>query len=120
GYAYTDDLCPERILRAARTAALIARGPAQQPVQGFKQHQAHQLYGLSSPSLDADVAGKLELAMRADRAARSYDPRIMEVRSGYADELRQILVVGSDGTFATDLQPLARLSVLCIAKSAEN
>src|SRR6266481_4653350 len=36
GYAYTDDLSPSKILRAARTAALIARGPAQQLVQGFK------------------------------------------------------------------------------------
>jgi len=26
GYAYTDDLSPERILHAARTAALIASG----------------------------------------------------------------------------------------------
>ena len=28
GYAYTDDLSSERILHAARTAALIASGPA--------------------------------------------------------------------------------------------
>src|SRR5438477_4238736 len=28
GYAYTDDLAQEKILRAARTTALIARGPA--------------------------------------------------------------------------------------------
>src|SRR5450631_119774 len=28
GYAYSDDLSPERIRKAARTAALIARGPA--------------------------------------------------------------------------------------------
>ena len=120
GYAYTDDLAPEKILRAARTAALIARGPAQQPVQGFKENRGHQLYGVSSPSVDADVAAKLDLVMRADQAARSYDPRIVEVRTGYADELRQILVVGSDGTLATDAQPLARFSVFCIAKSGQN
>src|SRR5260370_33320701 len=80
GYAYTDDLSPNKILRAARTAALIARGPAQQLVQGFKENRAHQLYQISSPSVDADVAGKLELVMRADRAARAYDPRIVQVR----------------------------------------
>ena len=117
GYAYTDDLAPEKILRAARTAALIARGPAQQPVQGFKENRPHQLYQVSSPSVDADVAAKLQLVMRADAASRAYDPRIVQVRAGYSDELRQILVVGSDGTFASDVQPLARLSVQCIAKN---
>src|SRR5437763_11189714 len=120
GYAHTDDLAPERILRAARTAALIARGPAQQPVQGFKESRAHQLYQVASPSVDADIAAKLDLVMRADRAARAYDSRITQVRGGYADELRQILVVGSDGTYATDVQPLARFTVFCIAKSGEN
>jgi TldD protein len=120
GYAYTDDLAPEKILRAARTAALIARGPAQEPVQGFKESQAHQLYQVASPSVDADIAAKLALVTRADRAARAYDSRIVQVRGSYADELRQILVVGSDGTYATDTQPLARFNVLCIAKSGPN
>ena len=120
GYAYTDDLAPEKILRAARTAALIARGPAQQPVQGFKENERHQLYQVSSPSVDAAVAAKLELVMRADKAARAYDPRIVQVRGSFADELRQILVVGSDGTFASDVQPLARINILCIAKSGQS
>src|SRR5215467_9458100 len=105
GYAYTDDLAPEKILRAARTAALIARGPAQQPIQGFKEKGAHQLYQVSSPSVDADVAAKLDLVMRADKTCRAHDPRIVQVRGSYADELRQILVIGSDGTYASDVQP---------------
>ena len=102
GYAYTDDLAPEKILRAARTAALIARGPAKSPIEGFKENLNHQLYPIASPSADADIAAKLELVMRADRAARAYDPRVVQVRAGYFDEMRQILVIGSDGTFATD------------------
>ena len=58
--------------------------------------------------------------MRADKAARAYDPRIQEVRASYADELRNILVVASDGTFAEDSQPLARMNVSCIAKTEGN
>ena len=58
--------------------------------------------------------------MRADSAARAYDPRIKEVRASYADELRNILVVASDGTFAEDSQPLARMNVSCIAKTDGN
>src|SRR5215470_8069620 len=91
GYAYTDDLAPDKIRRAARTAALIASGPAQQPVQGLKEKHGHQLYQVSSPSADADISAKLELVMRADRAARGYDPRIVQVRCSYVDKLRQIL-----------------------------
>ncbi len=117
GYAYTDDLAPERILHAARTAAMIANGPAKQPVVGLTDKPAHNLYPVPLPSVEADVMAKVALVNRADIAARAYDPRIKEVRVGYADELRKILVIGSDGSFAEDSQPMARLNVFCLAKS---
>jgi TldD protein len=120
GYAYTDDLAPEKILHAARTAALIASGPAKTPVVGRQQKPARTLYPLALPTADADISAKVELIMRADQAARAYDPRIKEVRASYADELRNILVIGSDGTYAEDSQPLARLNVGCIAKHDGN
>jgi TldD protein len=120
GYAYTDDLSPERILHAARTAAMIASGPSKERVAGFKQSNGHQLYAVGSPANDTDIAAKLELVKRADVAARAYDPRIFQVRASYADEVRRILVVGSDGTIATDEQPLSRMSVFCIAKDEQN
>src|SRR5882762_4308511 len=120
GYAYTDDLSAERILRAARTAALIASAPSKTTVTGFQQKPARSLYPVTLPSVDAEITAKVELLMRADRTARAFDPRIKEVRASYADELRNILVVGSDGTFAEDSQPLARVNVSCIAKSEGN
>jgi len=120
GYAYTDDLSPERILHAARTAALIASGPAKTPKVGFQDKPARSLYPVTLPSVDAEITAKVELVMRGDKAARGFDPRIKEVRSSYADELRHILVVGSDGTYAADTQPLARMNVGCIAKTDGN
>jgi TldD protein len=119
GYAYTDNLEPDRIVHAARTAALIASAPAKQDVAGFKESGGRNLYPVASSGADADLAAKLELVMRADKATRAYDPRIKQVRAGYVDELRRILVVGSDGTLATDTQPLSRMSVFCIAKASE-
>jgi TldD protein len=119
GYAYTDNLSPDRIIHAARTAALIASAPAKQDVAGFKETGARNLYPVAASGADADLAAKLELVMRADKATRAFDPRIKQVRAGYADELRRILIVGSDGTLATDTQPLSRMSVFCIAKASE-
>jgi len=116
GYAYTDNLSPERLVHAARTAALIASGPAKQPVQGFAETRAADLYPVPLGGFDLDLAARLELILRADRAARAYDSRIVQVRAGYSEELKRILIAGSDGAFATDTQPLCRLNVFVIAK----
>src|SRR5271167_3012153 len=119
GYAYTDDLSPDRLLRAARTAALIASGPAKQPVQGFTETKTPSLYPAPAVDLDSDLSAKLDLVRRADLAARAYDPRITQVRASFSDELRRILIAASDGTFASDTQPLARLNVFVLAKDAD-
>jgi TldD protein len=116
GYAYTDDLSAERLMRAARTAALIADGPSRQQVAGFREIPKPSLYPISAVDADAGIAPKLELVMRADRAARAYDPRIVQVRAGFNDEMRHILIAASDGTFAHDTQPLARLNCYVIAR----
>src|SRR5215471_7049379 len=92
GYAYTDDLSPARILHAGRTAALIASGPAKTPRAGFQQKPARSFYPVTLPSVDAEITAKVELVMRADKAARAQDVRIKEVRANYGDELRNILV----------------------------
>ena len=116
GYAYTDNLSPERLLHAARTAALIASGPAKQPVQGFTETRTADLYPVPLGGYDLDLAARLELILRADRAARAFDTRVVQVRASYSEELRRILIAASDGAFASDTQPLCRLNVFVIAK----
>ncbi len=121
GFAYTDDLSSERLLKAARTAALIASGPQTQRVQGFANLDATpapSLYPVTGATADAEIAVKLDLIERANKAARDFDPRIVQVRAGLNDELRRILIAASDGTFASDTQPLARFNVFVIAKDA--
>jgi len=120
GYAYTDDLSADALLKAARTAALIASGPAKELIQGFRHTEADSLYPIAGATADAEIAAKLALIQRADAAARAYDSRITQVRAGFSDELRRILVAASDGTFASDTQPLSRLNVFVIAKDTTN
>lgn len=120
GFAYTDDLSSEKLLKAARTAALIASGPATQMAQGFTHTEASTLYPVAGATADAEISEKLKLIERADKAARAYDSRITQVRAGFNDELRRILIAASDGTFASDTQPLARLNVSVIAQDGAN
>ncbi len=116
GYAYTDNLSPERLLHAAKTAALIASGPAKQRVAGFVEPKLRDQYPVPVGGFDLDLAARLEMLLKADRAARAYDARITQVRAGYSEELRHVLIAGSDGAFASDTQPLCRLNVFVLAK----
>ena len=88
GYAYTDNLSPERLLHAARTAALIASGPATHPVAGFVEPKLSDLYPVPLGGFDLDLAARLELLLKADRVARAYDARITQVRAGFSEELQ--------------------------------
>jgi len=115
GYAYTDDLSPERLLHAAKTAALIASGPAKQTVANLTQAPLADLYPVPAGGYTLDLAARLDLVQRADRAARSFDSRITQVKASFAEELRRILIAASDGAFASDTQPLCRLNVFVIA-----
>ena len=120
GFAFTDDLSSERLLKAARTAALIASGPAKEIVSGFRHIETSSLYPIAGLSADGEIEAKLALIRRADKAARDFDPRITQVRVGINDEVRRILVAASDGTFASDTQPMARLNIFVIAKDSQN
>ena len=120
GYAYTDDLSPEKILKAAHIAAQIANGPARVSTVGLSELQlSRNLYPVIVAPTDMDIAAKLDLVFRADKAARAYDSRITQVRAGYADEVRHVLTVASDGGITGDFQPLARLSVFCLAQEGK-
>ena len=117
GYAYTDDLEPERILKAAKIAARIASGPARVATVGLSTLQGqHDFYPVGLPSTERDLADKLELVVRADRAARAHDIRVKQVRVTYGDQIRHVLIAGSEGRVVTDFQPLVRLNVFTIAQ----
>jgi len=102
-------------MHAARTAGLIASGCTKTGVMTFRTRRTKSLYPAVAPSASAGLTGILGILVSADRAARTFDPRINGVTVSYAEELRHILVVGSDGTLAEDVQPLARVNVSCIA-----
>src|SRR5450432_2604658 len=44
GYAYTDDLSPEKLLKAANVAAHIASGPSKVEKFGLEEGARHNLY----------------------------------------------------------------------------
>jgi TldD protein len=116
GYAYSDDLSPERIRRAARVAACIAKGPAKVDKSGFEEANKRDLYPILQAPNETSLTERVDLVKRADRAARAYDSRIFQVQASYGDSLRQVLIANSDGVLSFDRQPMARLNVGVLAR----
>jgi TldD protein len=116
GYAYSDDLSPEKIRKAARTAARIAEGPSQIEKTGLEEKQHRNLYPVLTAPTETSLADRVALVRRADEAARAHDARIFQVQASYADNLRHVLVATSEGTLTYDRQPLARMSVMVLAR----
>jgi TldD protein len=118
GYAYSDDLSPEKIRKAANVAAHIAAAPAKVGKFDLNEGHKHNLYPVLTAPTETAFSQRVDLVKRADRAARAYDPRIFQVQAVYADNLRQVLVATSEGRLSVDRQPLARLSVSALARQS--
>lgn len=116
GYAYSDDLSPGKILKAAATAACIASGPAAVDTVDLRVSPRHNLYDIPDLANESPLEARASLVKRADAAARAYDPRVFLVQAIYADSLRHVLVATSDGRLSTDVQPMARLNVAAMAR----
>jgi TldD protein len=119
GYAYSDDLSPDKIRKAARVAARIAQGPSTIVKTGFEEARKHNLYPMLRSPHETGLTERVDLVKRADAAARAADARVFQVQAGYADSLREVLIASSDGRLSYDRQPMARMSVSVLAREGE-
>ncbi len=117
GYAHTEDLSTEAMRRAAVTAAKIAEsGPTHVQVP-LKNIAIPKRYELDRPSIIEPGLEKRQLLERASKAAVAADTRIQKVEVHFAEEMRDVLIVNSDGVLASDRRPLFRFGVRVVAES---
>jgi len=116
GYAHVEDLAWESMKRAAETAAGIASSGSTPPPQKLDPLTLPERYLLDAPSIDLSGLEKRALLERASKAAHAVDPRIVKVSVSFAEEVREILVITSDGRMAHDVQPLLRFGVSAVAE----
>jgi TldD protein len=115
GYAYTEDLEWESLMRCAETAAQIAEGEAL-TVAAVTARAHPDRYRVERPSVLEAGTVKRDLLLRADGAARAADARVQRVEASVAESFRELLVATSDGRFHRDVQPMVRFNVRAIAE----
>ena len=116
GYAYSEDLDLAALRKAADTAAKIAARDEKTPPVDVVHYETPQYYSPDGNTIDVPAQDKVDLMVRADRAARAYDPSIARADINFVDELKHIAIYTSDGRMASDTQPLVRFNVSCLSE----
>ena len=116
GYAYVEQFDWDAMKRAAETAAQIANGTGGTMAVRPVVQSLPQRYDLNRVTLDEPGTAKRALLERAAAAAHAFDSRIIKVEASFAEELRELLVVTSDGKWARDTQPLVRFGIRAISE----
>ncbi|HSW10824.1 MAG TPA: TldD/PmbA family protein [Bacillota bacterium] len=115
GYAYTTDLTPEGLARAALAAATVARRrfPGRRPAIRMEGESAAAR--VMPTAADAPISDKLDLVRRSNEAARSFSPHIVQVDIRYSDFAQTVLIANSEGLWAGDFRPMMEFRVTVTA-----
>ena len=117
-FAYSDDISEASLLDAARTVRTISAGTGggHAKVGAKKIAGGRSLYQGLDPIATLDSTAKVQLLERAEKLARSKDPRVAQVMAGLASEYDVVMVARADGTLAADVRPLVRMSITVIVE----
>jgi TldD protein len=113
GFAYSDDISPAALNKAADAAKGIANAEKSARVQVFtgkKIQQSSALYQALDPLASLAQEQKITLLHEVEAHARAVDKRVKQVIVSLSGVYEKILVAASDGTYATDIRPLVRLN----------
>jgi len=106
GYAYTDVVDEEKLMRAAEVAAYVATGGKTGTTVSLSDTGYKSFVTVDMPLENIADEQRIEMIRRADQAAMSYDPRIRMALVDYYDEVRGRVIANSEGLYLRDELPL--------------
>jgi TldD protein len=106
GYAYTDEVTPEKLIRAAEVASYVARNGNKITPVPVAVSERPSYVTVSQPLGDIADEKRIGIIQRADQAAKEYDPKIKMVMVDYYDEVRGRVIANSEGLYLKDELPM--------------
>lgn len=110
GFAYSDDINPMALSKAADAAKGIANAGQSHKVKIFAPVKSKVIYQGIDPLASLSQEAKINLLHEIEAHARSQDKRVKQVIVSLSGVYEKVLIAASDGTYATDIRPLVRLN----------
>ncbi len=120
GYAYTDEITEESLLRAAEVASYVAReGNGVTPIDISPQKRESYIT-VKQPLENIADTKRIEVMERANQAALDYDPRIKMASIDYYDQVRGRVIANSEGLYLKDELPHMFFIVEAMSEEGNN
>ncbi len=116
GYSFTEDLSPQAMKLAAKTAANIASQSRNLPPQELKLNPAPNYYPIENPWEEVKIDKKIPYLQKINDRVFANDTRVIKSQIWFNDESTYILVANSEGKIACDYQPMTVIYVSCNAE----
>ncbi|HFD31183.1 MAG TPA: metalloprotease TldD [Gammaproteobacteria bacterium] len=117
GFAYSDDISLAALKAASKTVKAISRQGQKNKARVLSPtNRAKPLYPAEDVLGSLSAREKVDLLKSVDQAARNADPRVSQVMVSLVGVHDNILIAAADGTLASDIRPLVRLSVSVIVE----
>ncbi len=118
GYSFTEQITPEAMRQAARTAAGIADSGGRVGPQELKLHRCQSYYAARRPWEAVDIGQKIAPLQQLNDAVFAADRRIVKCQVGFTHDSTQILIANSEGLLAYDSQPMSLVYLGCVAEQS--
>jgi TldD protein len=114
GFAFSENVTQEAMLKAAATAASIADNPGNQVSTAISEYVSPNYYPVTTSWENTQVKEKIPFLQRINDKIFASDKRVTKVNATLGDNTSYVLFYNSEGRLAFDKRPLVFLYVTCI------
>ncbi|UCD17227.1 MAG: TldD/PmbA family protein [Candidatus Zixiibacteriota bacterium] len=116
GYSFTEEITPEAMKLAAKTAANIASESRTAPVANLSFHPTPDYYRVETPWEDVKIDQKIPLLQKINERMLARDKRVIRTRVRFNDSGSYILIATSEGRMVCDYRPMVTVYGACTAE----
>ena len=114
GFAYSETITREAMVRAARLAANIAASQKDFVNGKMNEINPSSYYPVSSKWENVPVKDKVPFLQKINDSVFSLDEKVIKVNAFLNDESSYMLFCNSEGTLTWDFRPMVSLGTVCI------
>jgi len=114
GFAFSEDLTMEAMLKAAKTAASIADSTGKSMPVSISEYAAPNYYPYTTSWEDTSINFKIPFLQKVNDRIFELDKNVVRVNATIGDSTSYILFYNSEGLLTWDYRPLVLMYVTCI------